>query len=163
MTDIGKSEGKSEAIKGYVRIVILYEQNYFPCGFHIVVIYHVPKPSSFCPPPFPSSQKNHNYQTNMIFQKHISSFSFLSFWKNVKFYADFYWIVRLYIVNMNFVFFQDVWEFRGTRSQTSLTGYQLLSTGFQSVAPSSRVRTKNPLIIKWFPNPPGSENQRMVI
>ena len=115
------------------------------------------------PPPFPSSQKNHNYQTNMIFQKHISSFSFLSFWKNVKFYADFYWIVRLYIVNMNFVFFQDVWEFRGTRSQTSLTGYQLLSTGFQSVAPSSRVRTKNPLIIKWFPNPPGSENQRMVI
>ena len=52
MTDIGKSEGKSEAIKSYVRILILYEQNYFPCGFHIVVIYHVPKPSSFCPPPF---------------------------------------------------------------------------------------------------------------
>lgn len=55
MTDIGKSEGKSEAIKRYVRILILYEQNYFPCGFHIVVIYHVPKTKAIIilpPPPF---------------------------------------------------------------------------------------------------------------
>lgn len=112
-------------------------------------MYQILKPSSFCPPPpfLPLKKITTIRQT----------------WYFRKFYADFYWIVRLYIVNMNFVFFQDVWEFRGTRSQTSLTGYQLLSTSFQSVAPSSRVRTKNPLIIKWFPNPPGSENQRMVI
>lgn len=91
MTDIWKSEGKSEAIKGYVRILILYEQNYFPCGFHIVVIYHVPKPSSFGPPPFPPSQKNHNYQKNMIFHKQI--FCPLEI---LKVYADVFLSVRLY-------------------------------------------------------------------
>ena len=44
--DIEKSEGKSEEIKGYVRILIFYEQNHFPSDFHIVVMYHVPKSSS---------------------------------------------------------------------------------------------------------------------
>ena len=81
MTDIGKSEGKSEAIKSYVRILILYEQNYFPCGFHIVVIYHVPKPSSFCPPPFPSSKKNKNYKKKMKFKKKSFFFFFCPFEK----------------------------------------------------------------------------------